>query len=493
MCFRLQITMTEFDAMKENLTEYGQEHLLKYWEELSEDQRCLLTKDIEELNLEEVNEFFARATSSLAEENLKLDDKMEPVREEQYLSISTTDKKQLERYNEKGLEQIADNKVGVLLMAGGQGTRLGFAFPKGMFNVGLPSNKSLFRIQAERILKLQRLAHDLTGKSGRIAWYIMTSEHTMYPTKKYFEENNYFGLSPDDILMFEQGSLPCYDFEGKILLDQKYHVAKAPDGNGGLYRALRDRGILDDMERRGVSYLHAHSVDNILTKVADPVFVGYCAEQNADCAAKVVEKSHPNEAVGVVCQVDGKYQVVEYSEITQHTAELQKPNGKLVFNAGNICNHLFTSDFLRKIGSTFEKELKLHVAKKKIPFVDETGTRCNPEKPNGIKIEKFVFDVFQFAEHFVTVEVPRDEEFSALKNADSAGKDCASTARADIYRLHRKYIEAAGGTVEGTECEISPLLSYAGENLEAVVHGQIFSSPVHLMAQGECSDISNTE
>ena len=370
-------------------------------------------------------------------------------------------------------------------MAGGQGTRLGFAHPKGMYNIGLPSHKTLFRVQGERIRKLQELAKKFTGKDGAITWYIMTSESTMIPTRAYFQENDFFGLRDEDIVMFEQGSLPCFDFDGKILLDEKHRISKAPDGNGGLYRALRDTGILTDMNRRGITYLHAHSVDNILIKVADPIFIGYCAIQNADCAAKVVEKSHPNEAVGVVCMVDGKYQVVEYSEITQKTAEMRNDDGRLTFNAGNICNHYFSAAFLNKIGSTFEKDLKLHVAKKKIPFVDNSGKRTTPEKPNGIKIEKFVFDVFEFAEKFVSVEVPRDEEFSALKNADSAGKDCASTSRADIYRLHKKYIEKAGGHVVGEGVEISPLLSYAGEGLEGVVSGRTYTAPFHLTAPHE--------
>jgi UDP-N-acetylglucosamine/UDP-N-acetylgalactosamine diphosphorylase len=235
-------------------------------------------------------------------------------------------------------------------------------------------------------------------------------------------------------------------------------------------------------------YLHAHSVDNILIKVADPIFIGYCVKQNADCAAKVVEKSHPNEAVGVVCVVDGKYQVVEYSEITQKTAEMKNSDGRLTFSAGNICNHFFHAEFLNKIGSTYEKELKLHVAKKKIPFVDNSGKRITPEKPNGIKIEKFVFDVFEFAENFATVEVAREVEFSALKNADSVGKDCASTARNDIYNLHKRYIQDAGGIVSDKvkEIEISPLLSYAGEGLESIVGGKTYdSSTVHLTCPSE--------
>lgn len=349
-----------------------------------------------------------------------------------------------------------------------------------MYDVGLPSKKSLFRLQAERIQKLEELSYAATGSRGIITWYIMTSEHTIQPTNQYFMANNYFGLKKENIILFEQGSLPCFDYDGRIILDQKHRVARAPDGNGGLYRALKQQGILDDIKKRGIMYLHAHSVDNILIKVADPVFIGYCVQENADCAAKVVEKSHPNEAIGVVAIVDGKNQVVEYSEISAKTAEMRNPDGRLTFSAGNICNHFFSATFLHKIGDTYEKELKLHVAKKKIPFVDNSGKRITPEKPNGIKIEKFVFDVFEFAQKFVAMEVPRHIEFSALKNADSAGKDCPSTARADLARLHKRYIESAGGIVHGEECEISPFVSYAGENLAPLVAGKSFSSPVYL-------------
>lgn len=349
-----------------------------------------------------------------------------------------------------------------------------------MYDVGLQSRKTLFRLQAERILKLEELAFDATGKNGVITWYIMTSEHTIQPTYDYLVANNYFGLKKENVKLFEQGSLPCFEYDGKIILDQKHRIARAPDGNGGLYRALKQQGILEDLTKRGILYLHAHSVDNILIKVADPIFIGYCVRENADCAAKVVEKSSPTEAVGVVAIVDGKYQVVEYSEISAKTAEMRNSDGRLTFNAGNICNHFFTTAFLQKIGSSYEQELKLHVAKKKIPFIDNSGKRITPEKPNGIKIEKFIFDVFEFTQKFVAMEVPRDEEFSALKNADSAGKDCPSTAKADLYRLHKKYVETAGGIVHGDECEISPFVSYAGENLTSLVQGKSFTSPLYL-------------
>ncbi|XP_060665998.1 UDP-N-acetylhexosamine pyrophosphorylase isoform X2 [Drosophila nasuta] len=473
-------TMTDYQTLHTRLAQVGQEHLLKFWPELTTDERSALERDINELNLNEIKMYFDRATISMNENGIKLDDRLQPIPDDQILSIARTSEDKLNSYREEGLQQISDGRVAVLLMAGGQGTRLGFDQPKGMYDVGLESHNTLFRIQAERILKLGQLAEELTGKRGHIVWYIMTSEHTKQPTLAYFEANNYFGLQEENVLLFEQGSLPCFDYDGRIILDEKHRVSRSPDGNGGIYRAMQVSGILDDMQQRGIRYLHAHSVDNILIKVADPVFIGYCAQEKADCAAKVVEKSAPNEAVGVVAIVDGKYQVVEYSEISAKTAEMRNSDGRLTFSAGNICNHFFTADFLQKIGSTYERELKLHVAKKKIPFVDNAGKRLTPDKPNGIKIEKFVFDVFEFAEKFVAMEVPREEEFSALKNADAAGKDCPSTARADLHRLHRKYIENAGGIVHGDICEIAPSVSYAGENLAHLVEGKSFSSPVYL-------------
>ncbi|KAI8115116.1 hypothetical protein FF38_01360 [Lucilia cuprina] len=472
--------MTDYVELHKRLTQVGQKHLLKFWEELSETERAQLKCDIAELNLDELKLYFDRATTSLTQNGLKLDDRLQPIPESKVISIARSSEETLNGYRDEGLKQISMGHVAVLLMAGGQGTRLGFAHPKGMYDVGLQSHKTLFRLQAERILKLEELAFEATGKKGVITWYIMTSEHTIQPTYDYFVANNYFGLKKENVVLFQQGSLPCFEYDGKIILDQKHRIARAPDGNGGIYRAMKQQGVLDDLTKRGVLYLHAHSVDNILIKVADPVFIGYCVQENADCAAKVVEKSSPTEAVGVVAIVDGKYQVVEYSEISAKTAEMRNSDGRLTFNAGNICNHFFSTAFLQKIASTFEQELKLHVAKKKIPFVDNSGKRITPEKPNGIKIEKFVFDVFEFTQKFVAMEVPRDEEFSALKNADSAGKDCPSTAKADLYRLHKKYIEAAGGLVHGDECEISPFVSYAGENLSPLVQGKSFTTPLYL-------------
>jgi len=355
-----------------------------------------------------------------------------------------------------------------------------------MLDVGLPSHKPLFQIQAERIKKLQNRAKARYGKRCHIPWYIMTSDATMESTGKFFEKNNYFGLEKENIVMFEQGMMPCFDLEGKIILDEKHRVSRSPDGNGGLYRALRDRKILADMTRRGVKYLHAHSVDNILVKVADPIFIGFCVQRKADCGAKVVEKTVPSEPLGVVCSVNGAYQVVEYSEVTLETASRQRDDGRLTFHAGNICNHFFTSDFLMNVANDFENQMKLHVANKKIPFVNSLGERNVPKEPNGIKIEKFIFDVFLFTKNLVLWEVPREEEFSAIKNAEGSSKDTQSTAKAALSNLHRSYVTKAGGELIGDGVvEVSPMLSYAGEGLEQIVSGRKFQTPVLLSEPDE--------
>lgn len=475
-------TLTE---IQQRLAASGQSQLLQFWDDLNDEEKSLLLKQLDTIKFEEVNRLFKRANESLTEDVMKLDSRMEPIPQEQFESEQSVDPIVLAEYRKIGLEAISNSQVAVLLLAGGQGTRLGVTYPKGMYSVGLPSGKTLFQVQAERIRRIINLAKQQTTRTGKICWYIMTSGPTNDTTQKFLKKHNYFGLNEKDVVLFQQGLLPCFDFEGKIFLEDKHSIALAPDGNGGIYRALSDNHILRDMKERGIKYVHVHSVDNILVKVADPVFIGYCVKKGADCGAKVVSKDGPSEAVGVVCKVDGKFQVVEYSEITEATANLRDKQGNLVFSAGNICNHYFSTEFLHRIAQKYERELKLHVAKKKIPHVNESGEKIKPNTSNGIKIEKFVFDVFQFAEKFVTWEVPRNSEFSALKNADSAGKDCPSTSRRDLLNLHKSYIEKAGGKILVDEVEISPLLSYAGENLEMRVNEKSFEMKTVLLSDEE--------
>ena len=481
--------MMDIQALKSKLTSSGQSHLFKYYDELEEHDKQVLLKDLDKIDVEEMNHLFEQAISSMKAEVEKLDDRMKPIPTSKLASEKTCSEDQLSAYYECGLKEISDGHVGVLLMAGGQGTRLGVTYPKGMYSVGLLSGKSLFQIQAERIRRVQDLAKALTNKKGYITWYIMTSGPTINPTKTFLKENNYFGVEPENVVIFQQGLLPCFDFDGKIFLEEKNKIALAPDGNGGIYKALDKCGILDDMKKRGILYVHAHSVDNILVKVADPIFLGYCVSRNADCGAKVVCKSSPSEAVGVVCLVDEFFQVVEYSEITDKTSNLKDQDGNLIFNAGNICNHFFSRQFLTEVAEKHESKLKLHVAKKKIPHINDVGEKIKPSIPNGIKVEKFIFDVFQFSKNFVTWEIPREVEFSALKNSDEAGKDCPSSARNDLFRLHKQYVEKAGAVFHGTDIEISPLLSYGGEDLEPILKDKVMYSPVHLKSDEELQEL----
>ncbi|XP_051158020.1 UDP-N-acetylhexosamine pyrophosphorylase [Leptopilina boulardi] len=470
----------EVNCLKEKLEKFNQVHLLRFWDKISDQEKSTLFKDILELDLPEVTSYFAKSLISIKANRENLDSKIKPIPENVFESVCSSTKEKLEQYELTGLKEISEGRVAILLLAGGQGTRLGVNYPKGMYDVGLPSHSTLFRLQALRIRKLQELAEEKFKKHGHITWYIMTSEATHETTLLYFEKNDYFGLKKENIKAFKQEMLPCFTFDGKIILDEKCHISKAPDGNGGLYRALKIQGVLDNMKKRGINSVHVFSVDNILVKIADPIFLGFCLSRSADCGVKVVPKRSPNEAVGVVCQVEGQYRVVEYSEITSKTAELRNNDGELVFNAGNICNHYFTLDFLCAVGNEHEGELDLHVAKKKIPYINENGIKIIPNSPNGIKVEKFVFDVFKFAKNFAVWETIRECEFSALKNPDVAGFDCPSTVRKDLMSLQKKWLINAGAISVNGDVEISPLLSYAGENLEKMAKGKHIHGPVVL-------------
>lgn len=468
--------MASYDALLKRYRAAGQEHLLKFWAELSTDDQATLAAQLDALDIERVNRIYRKAVASEAE-GASGEDTIEPLPQDASDSASS---EKHDDWRRAGLEAIARNSVGVLLMAGGQGTRLGSSSPKGCYDIGLPSHKSLFQYQAERIGRLQTVAEEECGKpkgSVVLPWYVMTSGPTRVETEQFFKSHEYFGLDPKNVIFFEQGTLPCLTMEGKVLLDSPSHVAVAPDGNGGLYAATRaplssenkSHTVLSDLAARKISYVHAYCVDNCLVRVADPVFIGYSILKQAACAAKVVPKASPTESVGVVAIRDSKYSVVEYSEISKEQAERRDASGALVFRAGNIANHFYTTDFLNQI-EKFEHDMAFHIARKKIAHIDlASGSLVNPTKPNGMKLEMFVFDVFPFTKNFAVLEVARQEEFSPLKNAPGTGADDPDTSRRDLLAQHKRFLEKAGASVEaGVEIELSPLVSYAGEGLKAV-------------------------
>lgn len=488
------------------LEPFGQEHLVKFWDDLSDADKQSLSDDLNNTDFAELNRFFKKVSLEKDQTNKEIDSHMTPVPHELKGSYAKSSKEQLAAYESEGLKAIANGEVAVLLLAGGQGTRLGVKYPKGMYSVDLLSGKSLYQLQAERLIRIKQLAKNKFptqnqskgSASSSIPWYIMTSEHTQESTINYFEKHNHFGLNKDNIVLFEQYMLPCLTENGKVILDEKHKLSRAPDGNGGLYKALLKRKVLDDMNKRGIKYVHIYCVDNILVKLADPVFIGFCITKDANCAAKVVKKIEPDEKVGVICKVADRFQVVEYSEISEVTRNLRDSDNDLLYNAGNICNHFLNTEFLNQLCRNHENELRHHVAEKKIPFIDENGTRVEPTAINGIKLEKFVFDVFPFSTskwakgNFAIWEVLREEEFSPLKNGDDAKKETPTTCRNDLSTQHLKWLINAGATFQADKkhiqenghnqdvVEISPLVSYNGEELSHLVSGKILRKPLKI-------------
>ncbi|GAA6003160.1 UDP-N-acetylglucosamine diphosphorylase [Rhodotorula paludigena] len=474
---------TDVQALRSSWEKAGQGHVFTFWDKLSPEEQSTFFAQLLSINPTRVNSIHQAALKAEKDAaNSTSDDITPPPADESGSVIGHDD--QAAEWNRVGLDAIRAGKVGVLLMAGGQGTRLGSSAPKGCYDIDLPSHKSLFQLQAERIKRLEIVA----GAGKAVPWYIMTSGPTRKPTEDFFVQNNYFGLDKQNVVFFEQGVLPCLTDDGKIFLDTPSSVAVAPDGNGGLYAALRSPlspasnapTVLSDLAERGIDYLHAYCVDNCLVRVADPVFLGYCIARGADCGAKVVKKTVPSESVGVVAQRAGKYAVVEYSEISQDMSERRDASGDLAFRAANIANHFYSRAFLDEVAHFDETRMPFHVARKKIPHVDlATGERVKPSSPNGMKLEQFVFDVFPFVQRFALLEVERAQEFSPLKNAPGTGSDDPQTSRRDLLAEFRRWLERAGATVaDGVEVELSPLVSYAGEGLEAVKGLEITKSGV---------------
>ncbi|XP_058197078.1 UDP-N-acetylglucosamine diphosphorylase 1-like isoform X4 [Rhododendron vialii] len=358
-------------ALLERLKDYGQEDAFTLWDELSPDERDLLVRDIEGIDLPRIDRIVRCSFQSQGVQAAAI----EPVPEG---SVSTVEERTLEereKWWKMGLKAISDGKLAVLLLSGGQwefgdgyvhaiqGTRLGSSDPKGCFKIGLPSGKSLFQLQAERILCLQKLAAQSLseGSAGfvHIHWYIMTSPFTDDPTRKFFECHKYFGLEADQVTFFQQGTIPCVSKDGRFIMETPYRVAKAPDGNGGVYSALKSSRLLEDMATRGVKYLDCYGVDNALVRVGDPTFLGYFIDKGVAAAAKVVRKAYPQEKVGVFVRrgKGGPLSVVEYSELDPSLAgAINQGTGRLRFCWSNLCLHMFTLDFLNQVASGLEKD-----------------------------------------------------------------------------------------------------------------------------------------
>ncbi|KAH7719952.1 UTP--glucose-1-phosphate uridylyltransferase family protein [Aphelenchoides avenae] len=451
-----------------------QAHVLDAWDDLSDVERAYLVSQINSIDVQRLQRAFEASKEQSS--SLPKPDEIEQIEPDRYVVRKALEAPTLEEYHRAGLEAISKGEVGLIVLAGGQASRLGATQPKGTLKLDIGFNKwdSLLWIQAARIARLQKMAaEEFPGTQPRIQWLVMTSQSTHEETKRHLEEIVAdVGLRMEDVTVFSQAQIPAFSFpDGKFIMETPSSIATSPDGNGGLYAAIRPH--LAEIKARGVKHFHVYCVDNILCRVADPDFIGCAIRKNADCAAKVVEKTNPTEAVGVVCKVAGRVRVVEYSEITPELAERrdQVDAEKLFLRAGSIANHYFTIDFLERVCSA-DADLPYHAAHKKIRHYDaQLGKSVMPDAPNGVKLEQFVFDVFPHSENFLLWQVDRAEEFSPLKNADSAGRDCPSTCRRDLAEEQARWISpqsraALVGEDATKRIYVSPMLSYAGEGLE---------------------------
>ena len=323
-----------------------------------------------------------------------------------------------EMFLQKGVEAIKACKVGAILLAGGQGTRLGFDKAKGMFNIGKTKELYIFEQLIANLMKV-------TNQTG--AWvplYVMTSEINDKMTREFFAEHDYFGYNKEFVKFFVQEMVPAVDFDGNILMKSEDSLAMSPNGNGGWFKSLINAGLDKDLKEKGVEWLNVFAVDNVLQQIADPVFVGATIDSGCVSAAKVVRKVDPYEKVGALCLEDGKPSIVEYYELTPEMAEAKNENGSLQYGFGVILNYLFRVD---KLLSIAEQSLPLHVVEKKVSFVDEDGVEHKPETPNAYKFETLILDMVYMMDNCLSYEVEREKEFAPVKNA--TGVDSVDSAR----------------------------------------------------------------
>lgn len=443
------ITFPGHDPVIRRVYEKKQEHVFDHWEGLTEVERKGLLDDLAGVDFDLIERLYASDEGHGGAD-------FEPA---PFIPVPTSagEKNEYARARAAGEDHVRAGKVAAFVVAGGQGSRLGFEGPKGKFPVGPVTGKSLFQIHAEKVLAASR-------KYGAcIPLLIMTSRANHDETAAYFKEQGNFGIDPGDLFIFPQNMIPALDAKGRLILEDRDRLFKNPDGHGGSLTALQTSGALEKMKGRGIETISYFQVDNPLVMIIDPVFIGFHLLRNADVSSKAVRKAYPEEKVGVFVRYpDGTLGVVEYSDLPEEKTMSRDGNGELRYIAGSIAIHLFKRDFIERLTGGREITLPFHRAKKKIPaFVD--GKRREIE---GIKYEKFVFDALPLTEHNVVFETLREREFAPVKNRE--GVDSVESARAMMSDEHRRWLEERGIRIHaGTRAvEISPLVALEPEDLD---------------------------
>lgn len=397
----------DFEQGLAKLKAAGQEHVLKYYDELTKEQQESLLSQIEATD-------FSVLSSLKSNKGGDARGKITPLAAMQLSQIS---EKEAE-FNEIGLEAIRQGKVGAVLLAGGMGTRLGSDDPKGMYNIGITKEVYIFQRLIENLMEVVKKA------DAWVPLYIMTSDKNNEATVKFLKEHDYFGYKGEYVTFFMQEMAPACDRSGKVYMEEKWKISTSPNGNGGWYSSMYKWGVAQKAMADGVEWLNVFAVDNVLQRIADPCFVGAVIANQCAVGAKVVRKCAPDEKIGVICLEDGRASIVEYYELTEELMNARDENGDPAYYFGVILNYLFKITDLEKIR---EKNLPLHIVEKKIPYLNEKGEKVKPESPNGYKFEQLVLDMIHELDSCLPYEVVRNKEFAPIKNA--TGIDSVESAR----------------------------------------------------------------
>lgn len=382
-------------------------HVLKYFEELSDSEKEAL--------LDQINTTDFSVIEECKREHLAVDKgEISPLASMEIDEIEANK----EAFKEIGVKAIQNGKLGAVLLAGGMGTRLGSDDPKGMYNIGLTKDVFIFQRLIENLM-------DVVKETGTyIHLFIMTSEKNDTATRNFLAEKEYFGYKAEFVHFFSQDMAPATDYDGHVYMESKNRISTSPNGNAGWFTSLKKAGLMDIVKETGIEWFNIFAVDNVLQRIADPVFLGATIQADVNVGAKVVRKNAPDEKIGVMCLEDGLPSIVEYYELTDELMNAKNEKGDPAYNFGVILNYLFNVDALEH---EFSEEVPIHVVEKKIPYINEAGELIKPEEPNGYKFEGLVIDFIHQLKTCLPYEVVRNKEFAPIKN--KTGVDSVESAR----------------------------------------------------------------
>ena len=474
-----------FDEARRRLSENGQEHVLRFWDSLDEPARAALLDQISTINFPLMNRLIQ--TWVLRDPPPETFSHITPV---PLIPKVDANDSAARAALEAGEAALHAGRVGLFLVAGGQGTRLGFDGPKGAYPIGPVSRRSFFAFHAEKIHNLQR------RYACVLPWYIMVSETNEAATYAFFRQHEFFGLKPADVIFLKQRMVPCVDDQGRFILDAPGRLAMNPNGHGGCIPAMIETGVTADARNRGIDTLSFFQVDNWAAKVADPYFIGYHLLRNAEMSSKNVRKNDVREGVGVHCLCDGVYHVIEYSELDIYPQLLETdPQGRIVYYAGNPAIHILAVPFVEEVYRHYDK-FPWHRAHKRIPYIDEQGTRARPDRPNGYKFETFIFDALRFISHDpVALEIDRPGEYTPTKQFEGANSVVAAWSTMNEY--WGDWLQAAGAGIPhdpdghaAIKIEISPQFALTKQEFLQETQGRQFPTigPIAIGPDGTLID-----